>query len=232
MTENNQELNAAPMTHDKLRAKIEALEKLMLDPVPVEWLLNQYRAQLAALGPETEAETGAHKLFVWTDHCIFAAVAHAKTVAQARELIEGEDLGGHDGSCPERVAARKMIYGETPGIYRGGQAVLMFDTGKPEQPWTPRERRLRELIERGAALAEEALDPLWMANNGFTDAEDALYTWKDAEVPAALADTPPPDARDEAMENLVAAAETFVAEMSVSAERELLAAIRAARGGK
>lgn len=65
---------------------------------------------------------------------------------------------------------------------------------EPAQPWTPRERRLRELLERGSALAEEALAPLWNKNNGFTDAEDELYTWKDSEVPSALADTPPPDA--------------------------------------
>lgn len=129
------------MTHDKLRAKIEALEKLMLDPVPVEWLLNQYRAQLAALGPE------------------------------------------------------------------------------PEQPWTPRERRLRDALEK---IQQHS------APCGLDRGDSVVHLM----ATAALADTPPPDPREEALENLVAAAEAFVAEMSVSAERELIAAICAARGTK
>lgn len=182
------------------------------DAEPTGNAINRLRAQLAALPEEPEQDTASHKLFVWTDHCTFAAVAHAKTVAQARELIEGEDLGGRDASCPERVAARKMIYGETPGIYRGPQAVLMFDTGKPEepsQPWTDRERRLREALETIDREMRTISDGKQEEIRNDLTAGDA-YGWKDAHehaqgiIASALAEAPPPDQRDEALEAVLA----------------------------
>lgn len=246
---------------DKLEGALEALDEVR-HVLPVNWgsradaIRDKYRAQLAALGPEPEAETGAYRLFVWTDHCTFAAVAHAKTVAQARELIEAEDLGGHDGSCPERVAARKMIYGETPGIYRGGQAVLMFDTGKPEpeQSWTPRERRLREAVETLNHAAKVAI----YTNYGASFEEGAPLTIRllDGTCDATdevLAAPPPPDPRDEALERAEAKAWSVVMfldgvhrhklienyspdytrlQEARTDAADLLAAIRAARGTK
>ena len=249
------------MTRAELEAKIEGMNEVMsvctghsfFFTEAVERKIAGYRAKLAAL-PEEPAD-GTHKLFVWTDHCTFAAVAHAKTVAQARELIEAEDLGGTDGSCPERATARKMIYDETPGIYRGAQAVLMFDTGNVEEPapWTARERRMYTALERigigGNHLASALIHILGAGNDTFppysTSWDDAakiigdpintdLWTcWAVMMLERdALSDTPPPDPCNAALEKAEKALEAFVRRDGLSTERDLLSAIKAAREGK
>lgn len=59
---------------------------------------------------------------------------------------------------------------------------------EPEQPWTERERRLRLLVERSASGISNGL-PTQAARRQLYD-----------DCVAALAETPPPDPRDEALE--------------------------------
>lgn len=60
-----------------------------------------------------------YKVHIWTDLVSYLAVAHSESVAHARQLLEDNDLGGNDGSCPERAAARKAIYENNPAIFHG-----------------------------------------------------------------------------------------------------------------
>ena len=56
------------------------------------------------------------KLFIWTDEVSYTAFAHCASVAEAREFLKDE-IGGYDGSCPERTKARLAVEESTPVIY-------------------------------------------------------------------------------------------------------------------
>lgn len=58
------------------------------------------------------------KLFIWTDEHSYTAFAHCDTVAEARNLLRPQ-IGGYDGSCPERAKARKYVDEFTPAVYNG-----------------------------------------------------------------------------------------------------------------
>ncbi len=58
-------------------------------------------------------------MYVWEGRPRFVAVAHAPSVARARELVmKHTELGeSGDGSCPERDKAREIIKTQTPAIW-------------------------------------------------------------------------------------------------------------------
>lgn len=62
------------------------------------------------------------KMFIWSDRFSYLAVAHADSVAQARQLLLPEIGEVGDGSCPERDKARKIILNQTPDIFVGHAA--------------------------------------------------------------------------------------------------------------
>ena len=63
------------------------------------------------------------KMHIWANGASFRAVAHADSVAEARELLANE-VGGGDGSCPEREHAWKIITENTSAPYVGRVAVF------------------------------------------------------------------------------------------------------------
>lgn len=58
------------------------------------------------------------KCFIWTDEVSYTAFAHCENVTEARSLLRDE-IGGYDGSCPEREKARKTMEEFTPSVYLG-----------------------------------------------------------------------------------------------------------------
>jgi hypothetical protein len=63
------------------------------------------------------------KLHIWTDETSYLAVCHAESVAEAREMLEIE-VGGGDGSCPERAKAWRDISENTSAPYNGRVAAF------------------------------------------------------------------------------------------------------------
>lgn len=121
----------------------------------------------------------------------------------------------------------------------GAGALCELHDSKPAQPWTPRERRLREALE--ALLGPEIVPD----KDGLIEDATCFYCHCstidgcDEDCPveiarAALADTPPPDPRDEALELMEVALVEYLERryLSLDSASELLAAIRAARGTK
>ena len=60
-------------------------------------------------------------MYVWTKQPFFHAVAQAVNVAEARTLLL-EEIGGGDGSCPEREAAAKWVREQQPNIFHRSNA--------------------------------------------------------------------------------------------------------------
>lgn len=58
------------------------------------------------------------KCFIWTDEASYTAFAHCENVTEARRMLRDE-IGGYDGSCPERKKAREAVEEMTPAIYVG-----------------------------------------------------------------------------------------------------------------
>lgn len=63
------------------------------------------------------------KLHIWTDEVSYLAVCHADSVADAREMLAVE-VGGQDGSCPERAKAWKDISENNSAPYNGRVAAF------------------------------------------------------------------------------------------------------------
>jgi len=60
-------------------------------------------------------------MYVWSDEVSFMAIAQAESVQKARLLVL-DQIGTDDGSCPERVKARRVVKTVTPGIWYGSNA--------------------------------------------------------------------------------------------------------------
>ena len=72
------------------------------------------------------------KLFIWTDECNYTAFAHCDTVAEARDLLRPQ-IGGYDGSCPEREKASKYVEDFTPAVYNGRVADFRLSASAEER---------------------------------------------------------------------------------------------------
>lgn len=87
---------------------------------------DQLKARLEAArrrsGRDGEGGEGM-KLHIWTDEVSYLAVCHADSVADAREMLALE-VGGQDGSCPERAKAWKGISENTSAPYNGRVAAF------------------------------------------------------------------------------------------------------------
>lgn len=70
--------------------------------------------------PAAPGGKGTH-MYVWTREPFFYAVAQAEDVATARRLLLDE-IGGWDGSCPERTAAANWVREQGPAIWHGRNA--------------------------------------------------------------------------------------------------------------
>jgi hypothetical protein len=103
-----------------MRYLLSPIEEFSLD-------LLDARRRIAELEQSTEGTT-PYKLFVWESPCLWIVAVHARSVKEARELALSDefDLGGTDGSCLDRAAARKAVIETTPEIYRGKQGFSMF----------------------------------------------------------------------------------------------------------
>ena len=97
------------------------------------------------------------KFFSWRCAPAWIAVAHAESVAKARELLLGE-VGGLDGSCVVRAKARKAISEDAPEIWTGPNAEFaLTDSAEVEEQDAELTRLRAELAaarERIANLTE------------------------------------------------------------------------------
>jgi hypothetical protein len=75
----------------------------------------------AALKLSPSPETPKFHMYVWTKRAFFHAVAQATSVTEARELLL-EEIGGGDGSCPEREHAAKLVRELQPSIFHRSNA--------------------------------------------------------------------------------------------------------------
>lgn len=99
------------------------------------------------------------KLFSWRCAPSWIAVAHAESVAKARELLLNE-VGGIDESCVVRAKARKVISEDAPEIWLGNNAEFaLTDSAEVEEQDAELTRLRAELAacheERVAALNEK-----------------------------------------------------------------------------
>ncbi len=73
------------------------------------------------------------KMFVWPGRGKWVAMAHAFSVAEARELMI-EEVGGTDGSCPVRTEALEQIRNGNPTIFYSANAEFaLTDSGELEE---------------------------------------------------------------------------------------------------
>jgi hypothetical protein len=98
------------------------------------------------------------KFFTWRNAPRWIAVAHANTVAEARRLLlDGEDVGGIDGSCVVRAKAREIISNEAPEMFIGANAEFAL-TGSAEveeqEAYTRSLRAELEAMRERTELAE------------------------------------------------------------------------------
>lgn len=92
------------------------------------------------------------KMYVWTGHFSFLAVAQAPSVAEARKqmLLEMGEPG--DGSCREMDEARNEILEQQPAIYIGSNAEFCLSHSAQQE--ARRESLLRKLDELKEALKQ------------------------------------------------------------------------------
>ncbi len=123
-----------------------------------------------------------HKFFVWTDHVSYLAVAHARSVEEARQALEDNDLGGLDGSCPERQKARTVIYNENPAVYHGKNAefcVIGIDGQEQLEAERDALQTHAKMALDHATRLEAERDALAAQNERFRAAASILFAYGD-----------------------------------------------------
>lgn len=94
------------------------------------------------------------KLHIWTDEVSYLAVCHADSVADAREMLAVE-VGGQDGSCPERAKAWKDISENTSAPYTGRVAAFcLSDSAEVREQFAYSEKVCAERDASRARIAE------------------------------------------------------------------------------
>lgn len=94
------------------------------------------------------------KFFIWTDEASYTAFAHCESVTEARQMLR-EEIGGYDGSCPERERARKTMEEFTPSVYIGriagfrlSDSAEVRELEKYQEKLTSERDQLRAEVER------------------------------------------------------------------------------------
>ncbi len=141
------------------------------------------------------------KMYVWTDRFSYLAVAHAKSVSKARDLLLSNDCIGEsgDGSCPERDKARKTVLSTNPCIWLGENAEFALTDSaelKEQEQHSARleERASKAEAERDTLLASvatlrEALEELKAEYEGAgmnDDERKTTYIWSLTRIDTAL----------------------------------------------
>lgn len=119
----------------------------------------------------------AYHMYVWYDSLAYIAVAQARSVDEARALVLPE-IGGGDGSCPEREKASKCVRETTPVIWHGANAEFVL-TDSAEQ------REQADFYEKKLAAADryalERQKPLRDAAQAVYDERDTIEGVEQAE---------------------------------------------------
>lgn len=103
---------------------------------------------------------GRVKMYTWWKPAWFLAVAQARSVSEARQLLLKGELGDSgDGSCPERDRARQLILEETPSMWIGANAEFMLNVNaelREQEDYS--EKLFRENAQLRAELREALLE--------------------------------------------------------------------------
>lgn len=145
------------------------------------------RRRIAELEQST-GETGTYKLFVWESPSLWIVAVHARSVKEARELALSDefDLGGTDGSCPDRAAARKAVIETTPEIYRGKQGFSMFAEDAERIAELEKDVERLDWCSRNKACAVSYWDE-WRVQNVYSVYMTDSYATARAAIDAAIA---------------------------------------------
>jgi hypothetical protein len=107
---------------------------------------------IAPQGEATPTPEPRWHMYVWTKQSFFHAVAQALNVAEARELLL-EEIGGGDGSCPEREAAAKWVRENQPTIFHRSNAEFSLtdsaELREQEAYVETLQKKIKELEARG-----------------------------------------------------------------------------------
>jgi len=129
------------------------------------------------------------KLFIWTDEHSYTAFAHCDTVAEARDLLRPQ-IGGYDGSCPERANARKRVEEFTPAVYNGRVADFRLSASAEEREATEWADKLSLQVSQMRSVLEELKSEY--EKQGMDDNERKVtYLWSLSRINFALAATAP-----------------------------------------
>ncbi len=92
------------------------------------------------------------KMFVWSN-VAFLAVAHAESVKQARELLIPQ-IGGGDGSCPERDIALDHIAEMMPTIWMNANAEFALTVSAELREQEAYSEKAQKRLKQIAAIIE------------------------------------------------------------------------------
>jgi len=119
-----------------------------------------------ALPDENKLQQYPVHMYVWSRPPSFIAIAQAKSVAQARELVLQEIGSGSDGSCPERDKAWAYVTANTPGIWHGPNAEFALtdsaELTEVEAYAESKEREIKSLLQRNEELERQLAQPIDM----------------------------------------------------------------------
>lgn len=165
---------------------IKTLEGEMLAS-PGDWIIRGSAGELYPCKPELFAEyygeeselrstkeapqcQKQYHMYVWTKEPFFYAVAQAGSVDEARSLML-EEIGGGDGSCPERESAAEYVRERQPYIFHRSNATFgLTDSAELSEQIAHSEKLEKKLKELAASRSQEPPTPT-------TDAEDS-FIWK------------------------------------------------------
>lgn len=145
------------------------------------------RAGEARLNKQLEATPGM-KVFIWMDHHSYVALAHARSVAEARSMLD-QEVGGHDGSCPVRNKARKAVAEKGPEIWRG-RVALFAGSEEPDADLQEKYDAARAGVEKLVAQNDLFLKSIGechvMISRQTSDYQLAKKDWDATTLPARV----------------------------------------------
>ena len=121
-----------------------------------------------------EQQSRIWHMYIWTRQPFFHAVAQAESVDEARELLL-EEIGGGDGSCPEREKAAKWVREQQPTIFHRSNAEFsLTDSAELREQEAYVEKLQKEIKELKSALDSAGVPD----EPGFDEATEKR--WQDA----------------------------------------------------